>query len=57
MIANGKRNKTPLIASIRHELSVKNVEVRDILKSKQKLYVSRFRTDICETRKLMKFTN
>lgn len=37
VIVNGKRNKTPLINSIRLELSMKNAEVRGLLKSKQKL--------------------
>lgn len=57
MIFNGKRNKTHFITNIRLELSVKHVEVKDPLKSKQKMYHSRFRNDICVTRKLTKLTN
>lgn len=57
MIVNGERNKTPFITNIRLELSVKHVEVKDPLKSKQNMYHSRFRIDICVTRKLTKLIN
>lgn len=40
VIVDGKRNRTPLINSIRLELSMKTAEVRGLLKSKQKKYIS-----------------
>lgn len=57
MIFNGEKNKTPFITNIRLELSVKHVEVKYPLKSKEKMYHSRLRNDICGTRKLTKLTN